>query len=51
MPSFEEVRADIERKIKRVIAELNKGKTVLTNRIKSENNFRFNKEALTFLSN
>ena len=46
MPSFEEVRADIERKIKRD-SRANKGKTVLINRIKSENNFRFNMEALT----
>ena len=46
VPSFEEVRADIERKIKRD-SRANKGKTVLINRIKSENNFRFNMEALT----
>ena len=46
VPSFEEVRADIERKIKRD-SRANKGKTVLINRIKSENNFRSNMEALT----
>jgi len=46
VPSFEEVKADIERKIKRD-SRANKGKTVLINRIKSENNFRSNMEALT----
>ena len=46
VPSFEEVKADIERKIKRD-SRANKGKTVLINRIKSEKNFRSNMEALT----
>ena len=46
VPSFDEVRADIERKIKRD-SRASKGKTVLINRIKSENNFRSNMEALT----